>query len=153
VAFLESAVNVGLLSVFYQSAGIFFAAVSQKMPVILLITGILPKCCYFSWHFFKRAINVDVYWHLVKAPAIPAFPTLQKKLKGLNVKFEPTNCIIFLSRTYCSISRPRFPNAPPPPLADVQSNAGRIRRRLHALSELLLGAFHWIPTRTPPFRP
>jgi hypothetical protein len=43
-----------------------------------------------------------------------------------------------LSRT-----RPRFPSAP---LADVQSNAGRIHR-LHALSELHLGPLHRIPTR------
>jgi hypothetical protein len=130
----------------------FFAAVSQKMPVILLITGILPKCCYFSWQFFKRAINIDVYWHLVKVPAILAFPALPKKTKGPKCKMQTNQLCHFLSRTYRSFSYPRFPNAPPP-LADVQSNAGRIRRRLHALSELLLGALHWIPTRTPPFRP
>jgi hypothetical protein len=48
------------------------------MPVMLLITGILPSAAIFRGSFPKKSINVNVYWRLVKVPVIPAFPPLPK---------------------------------------------------------------------------
>jgi hypothetical protein len=56
----------------------FFEAVFQNMPVMLLITGILPSAAIFRGSFPKKSINVNVYRRLVKVPVIPAFPPLPK---------------------------------------------------------------------------
>jgi hypothetical protein len=54
----------------------FFRGSFRKVPAMFLITGILPKCWYFSRQFFKSACNVAYYWHLEKSAGISPHPAV-----------------------------------------------------------------------------